>query len=179
MVAHHVHQLLSILPNALAFGYTKLKPEPEEFKVSQRCTAPCMSVLICVYKNLDTDVTIDFAGDTLYQLFLSTLDHQSVGPNAILKDLCESWDGYQSCHIRPESQWVNNLSSYITGLVGTRIQHVESWVAQNVEIFQSAGQTSLTMLHHMFEATIIDIRGNNQLCRQQCSSCQLTCLLSS
>ncbi|KAF8967726.1 hypothetical protein BDZ97DRAFT_507114 [Flammula alnicola] len=162
MAAHRAHQLLSMLPSALAFGYAELEPHPEPLK------------------DLDTDAVINFA-DSSSRFFLSVNESQPGERDARLKTLCESWDGYQSRHEKDENTWINELSTYLTHLVDTRIEHVTIWISTNLDNFAVKNTTqasTVTALYRVLDTTVIDIKANVELCKQQCGSCQLLCLLS-
>ena len=98
--------------------------------------------------------------------------------DAYLKALCESWTGYDSRLKRIEADWLQDLSSYLTHLVDTRVNHVKAWISKNLEGFQQTSHANITFLSRMLDATVIDIRANTELCKQQCSSCHLSCLLN-
>ncbi|PPQ72320.1 hypothetical protein CVT26_007277 [Gymnopilus dilepis] len=159
MISHRVHQLLSMLPNALAFGYGELEPHPEDLK------------------DFDTDTVISFM-DTPAKFFLSTLDSEVDDRDGHLLELCQSWPGYQSRQAGNDDIWIEELSTYISDLLNRRIEHVNLWVSKNLANFQTGSQASIATLNRSLAAAIIDIRTNVEICKQQCSSCQLHCTLS-
>ncbi|KAL4072300.1 hypothetical protein J3A83DRAFT_4093511 [Scleroderma citrinum] len=159
MASHRAQLLSTLLPNALAFGFQEIHPEREPLK------------------NLDTDVPIELL-DTEAQLFLAVgAAPQSEARERALSILRSSW---KQCEIRqrkPDAEWTEGLSQYLDDIVNLRIDHVREWLAQNLSRFQ-AGHASIEELRRTFEGAIVDLKSNVQLCKLQCTSCQLLCVLS-
>lgn len=95
-----------------------------------------------------------------------------------MKELCLSWDGYSLRSTTSEEEWIQGLSTYLTHIVDTRVEHVRLWISQNLEGFQKTPHASITALHRTIDATVIDIKANVELCKQPCNSCQLLCILN-
>ncbi|KAH7918945.1 hypothetical protein BV22DRAFT_1041330 [Leucogyrophana mollusca] len=159
MATHRAQLLLSILPNALAFGLSEVTPEPEPLK------------------NLDTDVTVA-APDTDSHFSLATGGaHQSEARESALAALREDWDQYHSRQMLPDAEWAEALSLHLESLVDMRIDHVREWVASNLSRFQS-GHASIEELRRTLESATVDLKTNVQLCRMQCADCYLLCVQS-
>jgi hypothetical protein len=104
------------------------------------------------------------------------------GPDAPVADresflgtLRESWDQMTSRQHGDDSEWTLDLAQYLTHLVDLRAAHVDRWLKSNVQRFQ-AGNSSIEELRRTFDSAIIDLRASVQLCRSQCSSCNLFCI---
>ncbi|KAH7907394.1 hypothetical protein BJ138DRAFT_1014577, partial [Hygrophoropsis aurantiaca] len=159
MATHRAQLLLSILPNALAFGLSEVAPEPEPLK------------------NLDTDVIVN-APDTASQFYLATGGaQQSQVREAALATLREAWDRYSSRQMLPDADWTEELSLHLESLVDMRIDHVREWVALNLSRFQS-GHASIEELRRTLENATVDLKTSVQLCRTQCGDCHLLCVQS-
>ncbi|KAG8216262.1 hypothetical protein J3R82DRAFT_8306 [Butyriboletus roseoflavus] len=164
MASHRAQLISTLLPNALAFGYAKIDPEREPLK------------------NLDTDMLIDLP-DTSYQLFIGGGGDQSVSRERLLMVLRTSWEGYASRQYTPEDEWITCLTHHLDTIVKLRISHVREWLDQNLSRFQAVGgggesHVRIDELKGHFENSVVDLRGNVQLCGLACASCQLRCVQS-
>lgn len=115
--------------------------------------------------------------------FLSGIESQPGTCETLLQTLCQSWPNYRLRGQMNDSEWLDGLSTHLAQLAESRIHYVRTWLDKNLEKFQdgksqATAQTSITALHRLFDATVLDLKGNVELCKQQCSSCQLPCLLS-
>ncbi|KIM52559.1 hypothetical protein SCLCIDRAFT_549343 [Scleroderma citrinum Foug A] len=159
MACHRAELLSTLLPDALAFGFQNSPPEREPLK------------------NLDTDDPIDLF-DTQTQFFLSgAAAPQSEARERTLSILQSSWSQFETRQRVPDAEWTESLSQYLEDIVNLRIDHVREWLTQNLSRFQ-AGHASIEELRRTFEGAIVDLKSNVQLCKMQCSSCQLLCVLS-
>ncbi|KAF8548768.1 hypothetical protein OG21DRAFT_684156 [Imleria badia] len=161
-LASHRAQLISILlANALAFGYAEIDPEREPLK------------------NLDTDMPVDLP-DTPHQLFIGGGGDQSVSRERMLTVLRTAWEGHASRQHTTEDEWIAGLTQYLEMIVNLRIAHVHEWLEQNLSRFHAVGggggHASLDELKRDFESSIVDLRGNVQLCGMTCAECQLRCI---
>ena len=66
---------------------------------------------------------------------------------------------------------------YLTRLVDLRVAHVDKWLKSNIQRFQ-AEHASIEELRRTFNNAVIDLRAGVQLCKSQCSSCNLFCTQS-
>ncbi|KAI0297435.1 hypothetical protein BC826DRAFT_166673 [Russula brevipes] len=158
MAAHRANSLLAILPNALETGFSEVSLEPEPLK------------------NFDTDLVID-AEDTDAEFLLA-------GPDALVADrelrlgaLRETWNRRNTRQHVDDSEWTSDLAQFLTHLVDLRTAHVDKWLKSNVQRFQ-AGHASIEELRRTFDSAVIDLRASVQLCRSQCSNCNLFCIQS-
>ncbi|KAH7910222.1 hypothetical protein BJ138DRAFT_1127056 [Hygrophoropsis aurantiaca] len=159
MATHRAQVLLSILPNALAFGLSEVVPEPEPLK------------------NLDTDVVVE-AVDTASRFDLATGSiQQSQSRESALATLREAWDQFNSRQLLPDAEWADTLSLHLENLVDMRINHVREWVESNLSRFRS-GHASIEELRRTFENATVDLKTRVQLCRIQCADCHLFCIQS-
>ena len=77
----------------------------------------------------------------------------------------------------PDSDWVENLASYIRGLIDLRVNHVQLWLDSNLKRFKT-GHATVEDLRRQFDNMVIEMRTNAQLCRIHCASCHLLCVRS-
>ncbi|KAH0834248.1 hypothetical protein J3R83DRAFT_11580 [Lanmaoa asiatica] len=165
-MASHTAQLIStLLANALAFGYTEIDPEHEPLK------------------NLDTDIPVDMP-DTPFQLFVGSGGDQSVTREHMLTILRTAWKGHPTRQYIPEDEWIAGLTQHLETIVNLRIAHVREWLDQNLSRFQAVGSSGqsharIDELKRHFESSIVDLRGNVQLCGLTCAGCQLRCVRQS
>ncbi|KAI0052041.1 hypothetical protein FA95DRAFT_1484280 [Auriscalpium vulgare] len=156
MAAHRARALSSLLPMALETGFAETEPEYEALK------------------NLDTDIAID-CPDTPARFFLSMLSMAPAERERRLSILLRSWPAFESRQNMPDAEWAADLALYLNELVDMRTVHVQEWLDANLTRFQ-AGHASIDDLRRAFDALKIDLRSNVQLCRAQCTSCQLICV---
>ena len=117
------------------------------------------------------------AEDTEATFLLVGLDAPVADRESCLKKLCYSWDQITSRQHVDDSEWTSDLVRYLIRLVDMRTAHVDKWLKVNVQRFQ-AGNASIEELHRKFYSAIIDLRASVQLCRLQCSHCNLFCIQS-
>lgn len=80
----------------------------------------------------------------------------------------------QSVH---DSEWTSELAAHINGLIDLRVKHVRLWLDSNLQRFQ-AGHAIIDDLRRRFESMVIEMKTHSQLCRAQCASCHLFCVLN-
>ncbi|KIJ09478.1 hypothetical protein PAXINDRAFT_87374 [Paxillus involutus ATCC 200175] len=157
MASHRAQLLLTLLPTALAFGLQAVEPEVEPLK------------------NLDTDMPVDLP-DTEARFFVANVEQlQNENGEEVLDALLTGWVDFDSRQFVPDAEWAEELSQYLEDLVDMRINHVRAWVRSNLTRFQ-ASQASVLELQRVVESAIIDLKSSVQLCRMQCSCCQLLCI---
>ncbi|KIO11019.1 hypothetical protein M404DRAFT_829181 [Pisolithus tinctorius Marx 270] len=159
MASHRAQLLLSMLPNALMYGMQEIDLEPEPLK------------------NIDTDTPIQFP-DTQLQLFLAVGGFsQPETREQVLTVLGNSWDQYDMRQHLSDPEWADGLCRHLERIVSLRIDHVREWLTQNLSRFQP-GHASIEELRRTFEDATVDLRSNVQLCKLQCTNCQLLCVQS-
>ncbi|KAJ6620561.1 hypothetical protein B0H10DRAFT_2188402 [Mycena sp. CBHHK59/15] len=158
LVAHRAHKLLGGLANALAFGLYEVEPDNEPLK------------------NFDTDNLIEKPG-TSEQFFLSSAEAPPARREAMLMKLQNTWSQLDQRPHVAEAEWTEELSAYLEGLADLRIQHVWEWISSNLSRFKSS-HANIDLLRRVYDSTVVDLRSNVEICRAQCASCQLKCLLS-
>ena len=94
-----------------------------------------------------------------------------------LAALLESWIPGTPRQFIPDSEWVGQLVSHIGGLIDSRVNHVQLWLDSNLRRFQG-GHAAIEDLRRRFDTSVIEMKANVLLCRAQCSSCHLLCILS-
>lgn len=77
----------------------------------------------------------------------------------------------------PDSEWVEGLASYLSGLIDLRVNHVQLWLDSNLRRFQG-GHAAIEDLRRRFDSLVIEMKANVLLCRAQCASCHLLCIRS-
>ncbi|KAI0302897.1 hypothetical protein B0F90DRAFT_1935607 [Multifurca ochricompacta] len=157
MTEHRSRTLSTLLPIALATGYSEVEPDLEPLK------------------NIDTDLIVE-CGDTPARFSISERDQLSSADIEIhLAALRDSWNPNTERQSIPDSEWMQSLASYINDLIDLRVNHVRLWLDSNLERFQ-AGNATIQDLRRRFDNMIIEMRTNVQLCSAQCASCHLHCV---
>jgi len=94
-----------------------------------------------------------------------------------LETLRESWDQTDARQHVDDSEWVSDLTQYLNHLVDLRAARVDKWLKSNTQRFH-AWNASIEELRRTFDSAIIDLRASVQLCRSQCTTCNLFCIQS-
>ncbi|TFY70646.1 hypothetical protein EVG20_g2356 [Dentipellis fragilis] len=158
MAAHRAQTLLAHLMNALQAGLFEMQPEAEPLK------------------NLDTDLLIEKPdSDALFNITGLPGATDEMDREATLVALQESWDGTSLRQYRPDSDWLQDFASHLNTLVDMRIDHVREWISVNVSRFQ-ASHASIEDLRRAFNNACVELKASVQLCKAQCSVCQLLCI---
>jgi hypothetical protein len=179
MASHRAQLLLTLLPIALAFGMQHVEPEIKPLKVRSEifCMMGGTTKVVCSLQNLDTDMPIG-SPDTDAHFFVANEEHpQKMSREEVLDVLVTKWDRFDSRQLVPDTQWAEELTQYLEDLAEMRSDHVRAWVKSNLTRFQG-GHTSVMELQQTVESTVIDLKSGVQLCRMECTSCQLFCLQS-
>ncbi|KAH9963060.1 hypothetical protein BJV74DRAFT_880022 [Russula compacta] len=159
MTEHRAKTLSTLLPIALATGYSEIEPGFEPLK------------------NFDTDLIIE-GEDTAARFVI--FEHEQQLPSDIelhLAALRESWNPNTARQFMPDPDWMIDLASYISGLIDLRVNHVRLWLDSNLERFQT-GHAAVQDLRRHFDNMVIEMRANVQLCGAHCASCHLHCIRS-
>ncbi|KAF8267057.1 hypothetical protein EI94DRAFT_1731643 [Lactarius quietus] len=159
MAEHRAKSLTALLPIALATGYTEIEPELEPLK------------------NFDSDLPVE-CDDTAARFAI--FDRELPPPDEIemcLASLLESQESGTPRQFTPDSEWVGELASHLSWLVGLRVSHVKHWLDSNLERFEG-GHAAIEDLRRIFDRLAIEMTANVQLCRAQCASCHLFCIRS-
>ena len=117
------------------------------------------------------------AEDTEATFLLTGPDAPVADRESCLETLRDSWDQINTRQHVDDSEWTSDLVQYLTRLVDLRAAHVDKWLKLNVQRFQT-GNASIEELRRTFDSAIIDLRASVQLCRSQCSTCNLFCIQS-
>ncbi|KAJ7087696.1 hypothetical protein C8R43DRAFT_1244821 [Mycena crocata] len=155
LAAHRAQKLCTYLNSALEFGFYETD-EP--------------------LKNLDTDSPIE-QPDTLSRFFLSESDATSEERRRILFTLQQSWDRFDTRHQMSEIEWTAGLAQFLSDRAEIRIEYVFHWIKSNLARFKS-NHANMDALRRDFDRNAVDLRSNVEICRMQCVSCNLLCLLS-
>ncbi|KAJ7252459.1 hypothetical protein C8J57DRAFT_1519796 [Mycena rebaudengoi] len=156
LAAHRAQKLSIYLTNALAFGFYETEPTNEPLK------------------NFDTDDLIEHP-DTLSRFFLSS-DMSIEERQPMLSTLQMTWDRFDKRHQTPDSDWTAGLATYLMDLAEMRISHVFHWIKSNLSRFKS-NHANMDILRRDFESGAVDLKSNVEICRMQCATCELLCLL--
>ncbi|KAI9443823.1 hypothetical protein H4582DRAFT_1807697 [Lactarius indigo] len=159
MAEHRTKSLSALLPFAVATGYSEIDLDFEPLK------------------NFDTDLVVKW-DDTAARFAVS--DREQLPPNEIeicLSALLESWNSGTPRQFMPDSKWIEELASYLNGLINLRVNHVRRWLDSNLERFQG-GHAAIEDLRRRFDNLTIEMKTNVRLCRVQCASCHLLCVRS-
>ncbi|KAF8428955.1 hypothetical protein L210DRAFT_3508644 [Boletus edulis BED1] len=164
MASHRAQLISRLLANALAYGYAEIESGHEPLK------------------NLDTDMSVDLP-DTPHQLFIGNGNDQAVSRERVLTVLRTTWEGHATRQYTTEDEWIAGLTQHLEKIVELRIAHVREWLDQNLSRFQAAGSgggshASIDEMRRDFEGSIVDLKGNVQLCGMTCAKCQLRCVRS-
>ncbi|KIM92371.1 hypothetical protein PILCRDRAFT_417 [Piloderma croceum F 1598] len=156
MAAHRAQLLLSLLPNALAFGFSEVEPEVEPLK------------------NFDTDAVVNLP-DTTARLFLAGGGMYAAERETVLAGLRRAWNQNDSRQLIADTDWISMLSLHLEHLVNLRIDHVREWITTNLLRFQTA-HANIEELRRTFESATVDLKANVQLCKMhQEHSCTSLC----
>lgn len=131
----------------------------------------------CLLQNLDTDLIVE--GDDSATVF-SLSDGERLPPADIevhLAKLRESWGTSTPRQSMHDSDWTSKLASHIEELINLRVNHVRLWLDSNLQRFQ-ADHATISDLHRRFDDMVIEMKMNARLCRAQCASCHLLCVLN-
>ncbi|KAJ7117678.1 hypothetical protein C8R44DRAFT_199862 [Mycena epipterygia] len=158
LAAHRAQKLCTYLNSALEFGFyeTEFANEP--------------------LKNFDTDSPID-QPDTLSRFFLSESDTIPEERQNILFALQKSWDQHDARYQTSEVEWTAGLAQFLLDRAEMRIEYVFHWIQSNLARFKS-NHANMDLLRRDFDKGAVDLRSNVEICRMQCASCNLLCLLS-
>jgi hypothetical protein len=94
-----------------------------------------------------------------------------------LTDLLKSSNPSTLRQFIPDSGWVAELGTYLSGLVELRVNRVRSWLDCNLKRFEG-GHAAIEDLRRRFDNMVIELRTNVQFCGAQCASCNLICIRS-
>ncbi|KAJ6519102.1 hypothetical protein C8R45DRAFT_950246 [Mycena sanguinolenta] len=158
LAAHRAQKLCTYLHSALEFGFYEAEPTVEPLK------------------NFDTDSPID-QPDTLSRFLLSSSNPTLEEQQNVLATLQKSWDRFDARHQMSEAEWITGLSRFLLDLAEMRIEHVFHWIKSNLARFKS-NHASMDLLRRDFDSGAVDLRSNVEICRMQCASCHLQCILS-
>ncbi|KAH9047539.1 hypothetical protein EDB83DRAFT_2267127 [Lactarius deliciosus] len=157
MTEHRAKTLSTLLPIALATGFSQVEPDSE------------------LLKNLDTDLEIE-GNDTDSRFAISR--HEQISPMDVekhLSTLLESWNKSTPRQYMPDSEWIEHFVSHLHGLINLRVNHVRLWLDSNLARFRD-GHAAVEDLIRRFDDMVIEMRANVQLCGVQCASCHLLCV---
>ncbi|EJF62764.1 hypothetical protein DICSQDRAFT_57253 [Dichomitus squalens LYAD-421 SS1] len=159
LAAHRVHVLVSLLPNALAFGATEVVPDFE----------PLL--------DFDTASVIDMQ-DTTSRFYLGEGGPQGQPESCdeVLRGICESFDEDGTRFSQPEADWKQSLQTFLDHLVDIRVEHVRGWLNANTSKFGST-HSEVQQLFRTFDTAVIDLKSSVRMCSIQCGSCNLSCIL--
>lgn len=169
LIKHRVGTLTSLLPTALATGCTEVDPEPELLKVHNLALyfQGLCSLLPSFAKNFENQALIPSHGDSGEVLCptKSAADRRSS-----LLELTKKW------HSEAARQDVEQLILHLQEVVDVRIAYVKTWLTVNTERFPE-GNADIRSLKRSFEESCDSLRSSVLLCRADCGSCRLPCLL--
>ncbi|KAJ6484963.1 hypothetical protein DFH09DRAFT_1378006, partial [Mycena vulgaris] len=158
LASHRAQKLCTYLNSALEFGFYETEPINEPLK------------------NFDTDIPID-KPDTPSRFFLSASDATKDERRNIMSTLQKSWDRFDARHQASEVEWTAGLAQFLLDRAEMRIEYVFHWIQSNLARFTS-NHANMDLLRRDFDSGAVDLRSNVEICRMQCGSCNLLCLLS-
>ncbi|KAF7978535.1 hypothetical protein HWV62_45432 [Athelia sp. TMB] len=143
MAAHRAQLLLSLLSNALSFGFSEADPEPLPLK------------------NFDTDLPIT-QPDTDATFSLAPGGESGAARDEALASLRSLWE---RDHPRQseDAEWITALSEHLETIADMRIRRVNEWVDSNTSRFQS-GQANIQELRRALQSAATNLTANIQLC---------------
>ena len=77
----------------------------------------------------------------------------------------------------PDTEWIEELALYLSGLIDLRVGHIQYWLDSNLERFQG-GHSAIVDLRRQFDDLVIEMKANVRLCSARCANCHLLCLRS-
>ncbi|KAJ7696454.1 hypothetical protein B0H17DRAFT_398658 [Mycena rosella] len=158
LAAHRAQKLCIYLNSALEFGFYETEPVKEPLK------------------NLDTNMPID-QPDTPSRFVLSSSAATHDEQQNIMSTLQKSWDRFDKRDKTPEVEWTTGLAQFLLDRAEMRIDYVFHWIQSNLARFKS-NHANMDLLRRDFDSGAVDLRANVEICRMQCGSCHLLCLLS-
>ncbi|KAF7370371.1 VWFA domain-containing protein [Mycena sanguinolenta] len=157
LAAHRAQKLCAHLHSALEFGFYESEPTTEPLK------------------NFDTGNSID-QPDTPSRFLLSSSNPTPEEQQNILATLQQSWNRFDARHQMSEAEWIAGLSHFLLDLAELRIEYVFHWIKSNLARFKS-NHANMDLLRRDFDSGAVDLRSNVEICRMQCASCHLQCIL--
>lgn len=157
LAAQRAQFLISLLPNAMAFGATD--PENND-----------------PLKNIDTDEQLQNI-DSRAVFFVEGAAHPGNGPFSLNSCLCQlrmGWDHFQQRSSIVEVEFLTGYRQYLSAIAEARIDHVQTWINANVARFGEMAE--ITSLRSNFEQLSKELRMSVILCGSKCSECGLLCL---
>lgn len=133
-------------------------------------------LILTARKNFDTDAVVD-KEDTPASFYLAPAGTYDAARETALSSLRNEWASTHPRQHIPDNEWVSELSLHLDSLVDVRVEHVREWIALNLSRFQS-GHANIDTLRRAFESAKVDLKAGVQLCKTQCSQCQLLCTKS-
>lgn len=112
--------------------------------------------------------------DTPARFYLAPAGSYDAARETALSSLRNDWALTHPRQHIPDTEWVSELSSHLDSLVDVRVEHVHEWIVLNLSRFQS-GHANIDTLRRTFETAKVDLKAGVQLCKTQCSECQLLC----
>ncbi|KAH9047481.1 hypothetical protein EDB83DRAFT_2317547 [Lactarius deliciosus] len=131
MTEHRAKTLSTLLPIALATGFSEIEPDFEPLK------------------NLDTDLEIE-GNDTDSRFAIS--GREQISPMDVemhLSVLLESWNQSMPRQFTPDSEWIERFVSHLHGLIDLRVNYVRLWLDSNLERFQDGHATIEDLLRSL------------------------------
>ncbi|KAH9054525.1 hypothetical protein EDB87DRAFT_1580466 [Lactarius vividus] len=150
MAEHRAKSLSAFLSIALATGYSEVEPDLEPLK------------------NFDSDLKVE-CDDTGARFAIS---YRELPPpeeiEMCLATLRESQSPGTPRQFIPDSEWVGELASHLSGLIDLRVNHVRLWLDSNLGRFQG-GHAAIEDLCRRFDSLVIEMKANDS------TSCGLAC----
>ncbi|KAG8960525.1 hypothetical protein FRC03_006451 [Tulasnella sp. 419] len=148
LTKHRALILSQMLPLALEHGVAETGPDIQELK------------------NLDDQSVVPHQ-DSRARLYVPKTGGDKL---SIFADLVNSW--------RPDAgrHDLDELGSYLSAIVESRIQHVHDWLEINTTRF-SNDNADIRMLKQSFTEGADSLRVETRICRARCPNCALSCIL--
>ncbi|KAI9429869.1 hypothetical protein H4582DRAFT_2122155 [Lactarius indigo] len=143
MTKHRAKTLSTLLPIALATGFSEIEPDFEPLK------------------NLDTDLEVE--GNYTDARFTIS-GHEQISPMDIerhLSVLLESWNQSFPRQFTPDSKWIEGFVLHLHGLIDSRVNYVRLWLDSNLERFQDGHAT----IEDLLRSCVV----NAHLCGELCT----------
>ncbi|KAK7676902.1 hypothetical protein QCA50_020158 [Cerrena zonata] len=156
--SHRAQQLISLLPNALAYGFTELEPEPEPLR------------------DFDSGILIDKPDNSAKFYLADTKAHvQSEEQESFLFSLMTTWGTFDQRFDTNDRDWIEDLGQFLDNLAQDRANHVSEWLQVNTARFKP-DSPRFEDVRRLYEDLVISLRANIRLCALQCVKCNLLCL---
>lgn len=193
MAELRVKLLSSVLPIALATGYSQIKPDLIPLKVRAELLSR-EYINLNEKQDIDSDLTVQCVDtETLFYVSEHGLNPSKDREARLtaLRDSRNSGKRKKELMLRrkkgmsksarrqvdSDSKWMEEFTSHINKLIESRVNHVRLWLDSNMRRFEG-DHVAIEDLRRRFDSLVIEMKANVKLCGAPCASkaCQFLCI---